>query len=243
MTPWPTSRPKPYSANTQPQQAHTFSIWVRVHRELRTADFPMDEVVHGKGLANIGKMPGDEWQKVLPTCGLLLGYMWAHPGPRSCCSWAGDFGQENASGSHGREPRVARVAISVARRCEELGGATSIACIARPPALYELDFSGDGFQWIDAKQRRHERHRVSCAKGRSGDNRTGGVQFPRRWPRDNYQIGVPRRRPAGSRGLNSDAAYYSGSDIGNFRGYRGGTTALSWALPLAESASAAPYRC
>jgi 1,4-alpha-glucan branching enzyme len=84
------------------------------------------------------------------------------------------------------------------------------------PALYQRDFTGEGFEWIDAN-----------------DNETSVLSFLRRGnspqdvavvvcnftpvPRDNYRVGVP----LGGRWLerlNSDAHDYGGSGIGNFGG-------------------------
>jgi 1,4-alpha-glucan branching enzyme len=83
------------------------------------------------------------------------------------------------------------------------------------PALYELDFSGDGFQWIDANNGDMSVV-VYLRKGRAGDVALVACNFTP-VPRDNYQVGVPRGGRWLER-LNSDAPYYGGGGIGNFGG-------------------------
>jgi 1,4-alpha-glucan branching enzyme len=81
------------------------------------------------------------------------------------------------------------------------------------PPLYELDFSNDGFQWIDC----NDADLSVLAYLRQ--DRSGGVALVAcnftPVPRDNYQIGVPRGGRWRER-LNSDARDYGGSGIGNF---------------------------
>ena len=103
-----------------------------------------DEVVHGKG--SLEKMPGDRWQQ-LANLRSLLAWMWAHPG--------------QAAAVHGR--RAGPGAGVVARRrldwhlldfprtrgCRDL--VRGLNRLYRSlPALYERDFSAEGFRWIDA---------------------------------------------------------------------------------------------
>jgi 1,4-alpha-glucan branching enzyme len=81
------------------------------------------------------------------------------------------------------------------------------------PSLYELDFSNDGFQWIDCNNADMSVI-VFLRKGRAGDIALVACNFTP-VPRDNYQIGVPRGGRWRER-LNSDAKEYGGSGMGNF---------------------------
>jgi 1,4-alpha-glucan branching enzyme len=84
------------------------------------------------------------------------------------------------------------------------------------PALHASDFCYDGFQWIDF----HDAERSVIAFLRHlpehGDWILVACNFTP-VPRHNYMLGVPR---SGwwEEVLNSDAALYGGSDMGNFAG-------------------------
>jgi 1,4-alpha-glucan branching enzyme len=84
------------------------------------------------------------------------------------------------------------------------------------PALYELDFSIDGFQWIDFRD--WEESIISfIRKARSNDDVILVVCNFTPVPRYNYRVGVPRGgfwREA----LNSDSRMYGGSGHGNLGG-------------------------
>jgi 1,4-alpha-glucan branching enzyme len=103
-----------------------------------------DEVVHGKG-SLIGKMPGDDWQK-FANLRLLYALMYAHPG-RKLLFMGCEFGQWrewnfNASLDWHlleREPHW-----KLRELVRDLNGLYSGA-----PALHELDFDSDGFEWIE----------------------------------------------------------------------------------------------
>jgi 1,4-alpha-glucan branching enzyme len=187
----------------------TFSIWY-AFTENFVLPISHDEVVHGKG-SLIGKMPGDEWQK-FANLRLLLGYMWAHPGKKLLFMGC-DFGQKREwQHDESLEWHVLQYPLhaGVKNWVSDLN-----RLYRKTPALYELDFSGDGFQWIDANNGDMSVI-VFLRKGRSGDIALVACNFTQ-VPRDNYQIGVPRGGRWIER-LNSDAAYYGGSDIGNFGG-------------------------
>jgi 1,4-alpha-glucan branching enzyme len=83
------------------------------------------------------------------------------------------------------------------------------------PALYEIDFANDGYQWIDANNGDMSVI-VFLRKSRAGHFVLVACNFTQ-VPRDNYQIGVPRGGRWLER-LNSDAPYYGGGGIGNFGG-------------------------
>jgi 1,4-alpha-glucan branching enzyme len=80
-------------------------------------------------------------------------------------------------------------------------------------ALHERDFTPDGFRWIDCHD--HENSVVSLVRyARQPDDALVTVFSFTPVPRTDYRIGVPA---AGyyTELLNSDAATYGGTDVGN----------------------------
>jgi 1,4-alpha-glucan branching enzyme len=187
----------------------TFSIWY-AFTENFVLPISHDEVVHGKG-SLIGKMPGDEWQQ-FANLRLFLGYMWTHPGKKLLFMGC-DIGQKREwQHDESLEWHVLQYPLhagvhSWVRDLNKLYRNT--------PALYELDFTGDGFQWLDANNGDMSIV-IFLRKGRSGDFVLIACNFTQ-VPRDNYQVGVPRGGRWLER-LNSDAPYYGGSGVGNFGG-------------------------
>jgi 1,4-alpha-glucan branching enzyme len=90
------------------------------------------------------------------------------------------------------------------------------AAYRREPALYEADFSQEGFEWIDACDA--DASVISfLRKGRiTGDVIMVAANFTP-VPRIGYRLGVPRGG-FWSEILNSDAKLYGGSGHGNFGG-------------------------
>ena len=103
-----------------------------------------DEVVHGKG-ALIDRMPGDEWQR-FANLRLLFGYMYMHPGTKLL--FMGDeFGQTS-------EWNIERgLEWWLLEHAPHQGLRHWIKAIntfyRKTSALYERQFEGEGFAWID----------------------------------------------------------------------------------------------
>ncbi|MGL4594893.1 MAG: 1,4-alpha-glucan branching protein GlgB [Thermoguttaceae bacterium] len=121
----------------------TFSLIYAFHENF-VLPLSHDEVVHGKG-SILDQMPGDLWQK-FANARLLYSFMWTHPGKK--LTFMGDeFGQWN-------EWNVDESLQWHLTQWEPHQGLQ--ACISdlnkmyrNEPALYENDFSGEGFEWID----------------------------------------------------------------------------------------------
>ncbi|MGH8306140.1 MAG: 1,4-alpha-glucan branching protein GlgB, partial [Steroidobacteraceae bacterium] len=184
----------------------TFSLWYAFSENF-VLPLSHDEVVHGKG-ALIGKMPGDEWQQ-FASLRLLFGYMWTHPG-KKLLFMGGEFGQRREwHHEESLEWHVLRYPLhaGVQRWIRDLN-----RLYRGTPALYELDFSDAGFQWIDCDDAD-----VSVIaylrKSRAGEAVVVACNFTP-VPRERYQIGVPRGGGWRER-LNSDATDYGGSGRGN----------------------------
>jgi 1,4-alpha-glucan branching enzyme len=169
-----------------------------------------DEVVYGKG-SLLGKMPGDDWQK-FANLRALYGYMWGHPG-KKLLFMGGEFGQRR-EWTHDAE-----LEWWVAQRPEHAGVRRWIRDLNRvyrqEQALHQIDFSPDGFEWIDAD---NSEMSVTSFVRKSATGApilvvTNFTPVPHR----NFLLGVPRRG-IWREILNSDAREYGGSGWGNLGG-------------------------
>ncbi|MCC6904129.1 MAG: 1,4-alpha-glucan branching enzyme, partial [Polyangiaceae bacterium] len=166
-----------------------------------------DEVVHGKG-SLLGRMPGDGWQQ-FASLRLLLGYMWAHPG-KKLLFMGGEFGQRREwAHDEALEWRVLE-------HEEHAGAMRWVGDLNRAyrehAALHALDFDPHGFAWVDCNDAQASVLSF-LRRSDSGDTVLVVCNFTP-VPRHNYVLGVP----AGGRwreALNSDAAWYGGSGMGN----------------------------
>ncbi len=190
--------------------ALTFSIWY-AFTENFLLPLSHDEVTHGKG-SLIGKMHGDEWQQ-FANLRLLYGYMWGHPG-KKLLFMGSEFGQRREwQHEESLEWHVLAYPLhsGVQRWVRDLN-----RFYRDTPALYELDFSPDGFEWIDAND--WESSIIAFLRKPRGSGREVLVvcNFT---PvvRENYRVGVPRGGFWRER-LNSDAQIYGGSGQGNLGG-------------------------
>lgn len=170
--------------------------------------FSHDEVVYGKQ-SLIYRMPGDEWQQ-FANLRLLFGYMFTHPGG-NLIFMGGEFGQTsewNFQQSLDWHLTQYDVHSGIQELIKDLN-----ALYKSEPALYEKQFSHEGFQWIDY-----------------GDSENSVLTYIRRGhddkndiivacnftpvPREKYRIGVPKSRVL-KEIFNSDATKYGGSGTQN----------------------------
>ncbi len=170
-----------------------------------------DEVVHGKG-SLVGKMPGDEWQK-FANLRLLFGYMFAQPG-KKLLFMGDEFGQVREWGHDmSLEWHVLQFGVhkGVRNWVEQLN-----RLYRTEPALYELDNDPAGFEWVDCNDTGASVISL-LRKGKKPEDTILVVCNFTPVPREGYRIGVPfdgfwREL------LNSDAADYGGSGMGNLGG-------------------------
>ena len=170
-----------------------------------------DEVVHGKG-AMLSQMPGDLWQK-FANLRLLYSYMWTHPG-KKLLFMGGEFGQWN-EWNHDDGPQWELLDFENHRGVQQLVADLN-KLVVQNPALHELDFAEEGFEWIDCLNAR-DSVLVYLRKGLNGTppllvcvNMTPVVRY-------DYQVGVPNSG-FWKEIFNSDSSTYGGTDIGNFPG-------------------------
>lgn len=166
-----------------------------------------DEVVHGKG-SLLGKMPGDRWQR-FANLRAYYGFMWCHPGKKLIFMGA-ELAQEpewNHDAQLDWGVLVDPLHAGVQSLVRDLN-----AVYADSDALHASDAVPSGFQWLvgdDEKDsvfaflRRHERSLVLVVSNMTPI------------PRHGYRIGVPQPGLWSER-LNTDAATYGGSNMGNY---------------------------
>ena len=177
-----------------------------------------DEVVHGKG-SLLGKMPGDEWQRHA-NLRLLLAYQIAAPGKKLLF-----MGAELAQPWEWRPSE--ELPWHLLQSPAHSGAQRLVADLnhfyRNEPALHELDFSGEGFSWIDCHDADHSV--VSwLRRGRNGQHVLVVCNFTP-VPRKRYRVGVPQRGRYDER-INTDSAHYGGSNVGNGGGLP--TEDISW---------------
>lgn len=107
-----------------------------------------DEVVHGKS-PMIYKMPGDEWQK-FANLRLLYTYMWTHPGAK-LLFMGNEFGQTN-EWNYKSELQWELLQFDCHRLLKDCVGALN-RMLRDEPALYQQQFSVEGFEWVDLNHR------------------------------------------------------------------------------------------
>ncbi len=168
-----------------------------------------DEVVYGKGSLH-RKMPGDDWQK-FANLRVFYAFMYGHPG-KKLLFMGGEFGQTN-EWYHEASLDWQLLEMGPYHRGLQQLVRDLNALYRAQPALHEVDFQPEGFQWIDC----NDWEGSIVAFLRRGRNPENFVVFVCNFTpvvRQGYRIGVPR--PGFYREvLNTDAAIYGGSDVGN----------------------------
>ncbi|MDP4181038.1 MAG: 1,4-alpha-glucan branching protein GlgB [Bacillota bacterium] len=167
-----------------------------------------DEVVHGK-CSMINKMPGDYWQKFAGLRG-TYGYMYAHPGKKLLFmgSEFGQFIEWNYQSSldwhlldyemHGKMKNYVRDLNNLYKN---------------EPALYEVDFHHEGFEWIDCNDA--DNSIISFVR-KAKDWKNMIIVVCNFTPElhTGYRIGVPVEGFY-EEIMNSDSEIYGGSNKGN----------------------------
>jgi 1,4-alpha-glucan branching enzyme len=185
----------------------TFSMLYAFHENF-ILPLSHDEVVHGKR-ALLEKMPGDDWQK-FANLRLLFGYMFAHPGKKLLF-----MGSELGQRSEFWEAATVEWSLEDSpphRGIQRLAADLNRLHTSEPP-LYEVDFGGAGFEWIEANDAAAS---VLTFMRRARNPEDFIVAVCNFTPvlREEYRVGVPR--PGFYREiLNTDSRYYEGSDAGN----------------------------
>ncbi len=167
-----------------------------------------DEVVHGKR-SLIDKMPGDEWQR-FANARAFLAYMYAHPG-KKLLFMGQEIGQrEEWNYNEGR--RWELLAFDYHRKLQLLVAELNRFYRANP-ALYEVDFHYQGFEWVDF---RDVQSSIISFLRRAEDPKNFLLFCCNFTPqvREKYGIGVPQEGIY-EEILNTDSDLFGGSNLGN----------------------------
>ncbi len=192
----------------------TFSLIYAFHENF-VLPLSHDEVVHMKG-SLLDQAPGDLWQK-FANLRLLFSYMWTHPG-KKLIFMGSDFGQWNEwdfDGSLQWDLMQWESHQGLSKCMADLN-----RLYRREKALYELDFDGAGFEWIDCHN--YEDSTLSYIRRAKapGDLMVVCCNFTP-VPRYAHRLGVPELCWY-QEIFNSDSMYYGGSNLGNAPGVMAG---------------------
>jgi 1,4-alpha-glucan branching enzyme len=166
-----------------------------------------DEVVHGKG-SLIGRMPGDAWQR-FANLRAYFSWMWTFPG-KKLLFMGGEIGQWNEWNSNGS------IEWNLLDYPLHRGVQTLIvdlnALYRKSQSLYDTDNDPSGFQWVAADDSANSVY-AYFRRGRDGSVLLV-VSNMTPVPRYDYRLPVP---DVGNwrELLNTDAACYGGSNLGN----------------------------
>ena len=168
-----------------------------------------DEVVHGKR-SIVGRVPGDIWQR-LATARAYYAFMWGHPGKKLLFMGQefGQLGEWNFAGQLDWH-LLSDPAHAGLRRC--VGDLNRL--YRGLPALHVLDCQHEGFQWLVVDDAANSVF-AWLRRGGTADRPVAVMCNFTPVPRHGYRIGLPfagRWREV----LNTDAALYGGSGLGNF---------------------------
>lgn len=165
-----------------------------------------DEVVYGKN-SLLNKMPGDEWQK-FANLRLLFSYMYTHPGSK-LLFMGGEFGQSE-------EWNFLKSLDWHLLNYDNHKGVNLLVqdlnkVYRAEPALYDKQFSPEGFDWLDTT----DTENCVVYYRRKGLNEEVLVLLNLTpLPKNNYRIGVPKNKEYVEI-LNSDDRKYWGSGLTN----------------------------
>ncbi|WP_435625201.1 1,4-alpha-glucan branching protein GlgB [Flagellimonas sp.] len=169
--------------------------------------FSHDEVVYGKN-SLLYRMPGDEWQR-FANLRMLYGYMFTHPGA-NLLFMGGEFGQssewdfQNSLDWHLTQYDFHSGIQETIKDLNKL--------YKESPALYEKQFSPEGFQWIEY----NDQENTVISYKRMGNDPEDDLIVVCNFtpvPRENYRVGVHKTKQMKLL-FNSDDAKYAGSGIG-----------------------------
>ncbi|MEY8847765.1 1,4-alpha-glucan branching protein GlgB [Psychroserpens sp. XS_ASV72] len=163
-----------------------------------------DEVVYGKK-SILGRMPGDEWQR-FANLRVLYSYMFTHPGTNLLFQGA-EFGQseewnfQESIDWHLLQYEPHKGIQELIKDLNKL--------YKKEPALYQKQFSGEGFEWIDYNDAENSMF-VYIRHGEDKKDDLIVVCNMTPVPKDTYRLGLPKAGKI-KQVFNSDLKKYFGT--------------------------------
>ncbi|MFE4105416.1 1,4-alpha-glucan branching enzyme [Almyronema epifaneia] len=188
----------------------TFSIWYAFSENFMLA-LSHDEVVHGKSNM-IGKMPGDDWQKIA-NLRCLYTYMFMHPGKKTLFMGM-EFAQWREWNVWG-DLEWHLLQYEPHQKLKHFMGQLN-RFYRSEPALYTQDFAQEGFEWIDCSDNRHSVVSFIRRAKDSEDFIVTVCNFTPQ-PHSHYRVGVPEVGFYREM-FNSDSRDFGGTNMGNLGG-------------------------
>jgi 1,4-alpha-glucan branching enzyme len=168
-----------------------------------------DEVVHLKK-SLINKMPGDEWQR-FANMRCLFAYMYTHPGAK-LMFMGSEFGQEH-EWAHDKSLDWHLAGNAPQKGLENFMRDLNHICKTEP-ALYEHNFSPEGFEWIKV----NDADQSVIIYMRKGIDESNVIIFGVNLtpvPRLNYRFGVPFKGQWKEILNSDDLKYHGAGDVWN----------------------------
>lgn len=198
-----------------------------------------DEVVHGKG-SLLHKIPGDDWQK-FATLRAYYGFMWGHPG-KKLLFMGGEFAQRD------EWDHDASLDWHLLQYPPHLGMQAWVKDLNKlykaSSALWLKDNEPSGFRWLDCDNADSSifsfiRHGDDPLAKASDElifivNMTPEVHH-------GFRVGLPHAGEYREK-LNSDSAFYGGSDVGN-QGVINAEVYAYQGLPFSALITVPPLAC
>ena len=200
------------------QSEVTFSLIYAFHENF-VLPFSHDEVVHLKR-SMLDKMPGDLWQK-FANLRTLYGYMTGHPGKKLLF-----MGDEFGQWTEWNEAKSLDWHLLEWPTHQQLQNfvADLNHLYQREPALHQVEFSWEGFQWIDFSDAEQSVISFIRRAANPADFLVVICNFTP-LPRLGYRVGLPVNGMYREI-MNSDWMHYGGSGVANPHGI--GAEALPW---------------
>ncbi len=192
------------------QSEVTFSLIYAFHENF-VLPFSHDEVVHLKR-SMLNKMPGDVWQK-FANLRTLYGYMTGHPGKKLLF-----MGDEFGQWAEWNEAKSLDWHLLEWPTHQQLQNfvADLNHLYQREPALHQVEFSWEGFQWIDFSDAEQSVISFVRRAANSADFLIIICNFTP-LPRLGYRVGLPVQGMYREI-MNSDWMHYGGSGVANPHG-------------------------
>ena len=148
--------------------------------------FSHDEVVHGKG-SMIGKMPGETLEKKAENLRAAYAFMMGHPGKK--LMFMGQEYAQTAEWNEGASLEWELLEYPVHKNMQDYVKALN-RLYREHPALYEMDYDPDGFEWINCSYQ-NESMIIFLRKSRKSEETLLFICNFDNMEHEKFRVGVP----------------------------------------------------